>query len=369
MCRYLTFSVLALISHLSWASCKDVLDLASRNYYSQYSYEDLKAFMYHKACNNSESSSSSSTSLTIEAVANNTPLKGIFGSGSSKESRVKWCKENTNLNSKERAYLQVNNEVFLPAINSWESCKLAEEKGLSAKTVISGDGSLIQTELVNKTANDQKLLGITISADDMSSISCRLASDSENFENVNSETIAMLERGKTVTITCSRKPISVVKDEYKLNAYSRGAISVSNVISPYLFSFPTHFIDFPPTKIVTQPEKFVVSLSGTLAATRGRWSAHKKHRDFEAPLEYLNMTFVEWDSRRSVNIGKRKGAYALVNRDARDFCDGAGESCVEMYYSKACLVNNSWLSWYREKIKRESLPYSKEQVCSLDNNF
>ncbi|MFM2478602.1 hypothetical protein [Celerinatantimonas sp. MCCC 1A17872] len=115
-----------------------------------------------------------------------------------------------------------------------------------------------------------------------------------------------------------------------------------------------------------QPEKFVVDLSGTIAMTRGYWQYGAHHLDFKAPLKYdsTKIQFVSWGGYDIKKHGKVKTGYASINPSAHDYCNSAGESCDDLFYKHACLVNKSWVSWYINQMRVAGTSYSPQQVCS-----
>ncbi|EKO3541415.1 hypothetical protein K0L52_003215 [Vibrio fluvialis] len=348
------------------AECRDILELAARNYYSTYTLNDIRAFFYNKYCGSSSTQQSSSVSAAMSVLLEQYPIGLSLGGTNSSSEVQSWCKQNQSLSSYKSIYQEINSTVFSPSIQSWQSCELAAQNNVAVETNISGGGAIIQSVITNRSAHDEYITGVTLVTSDKSKINCKIYDSNGDLQVADENSRVLMEKNKAVTLLCTRKATELTLDNKKYEGYLSGEYQISNILSPYLYSFPVQYTKFPPIDKPTQPEKLVVDLSGTIAFTRGYWSSGKHHSDFKAPIKFDNtkFEFITWDGYIEKNVGKRKTGYALTDSGAKDYCNGAGESCSEFFFRHACLVNKSWVNWYKEYMKSTGSEIVQAQLCS-----
>jgi hypothetical protein len=120
---------------------------------------------------------------------------------------------------------------------------------------------------------------------------------------------------------------------------------------------PAYVVSKPTKKQL--PKRTIFNLSGQLYKSIGYW-AHGTHKNtFNCKLDIPKGYELVVVSTKSQNIGKKRGV-CITNQD---YCNSAGEYCVEVFFDKACYVNSEWHSWYKEHTKQFGIPYNKKTVC------
>jgi hypothetical protein len=107
------------------------------------------------------------------------------------------------------------------------------------------------------------------------------------------------------------------------------------------------------------PKRYLVSLDGQQSKSIARWVGNRS-RSFDCQREVLADFDLVVVSEKTKNIGRTRGR--CLGRGS--YCDSYKESCIEVYYEDACLVNRDWHEWYTAHLKQAGLPYSKQAVCA-----
>ncbi|WP_249675536.1 hypothetical protein [Pseudomonas abieticivorans] len=356
---FITVIILLIVSQSAVADeCDAVLKQASVNYIQKYDIEDQKSFAYHLMCNQADTRKSGSSSFGVQAVVEEIPIGINWGASEQSSQVTKWCEENRSYASRTAFSARIERTIFSPAVETWGSCMAAKNKDLRI-TVESLSMEHVAVTMKNLTER-AIFQGVVINSANKDSVSCSGAFGDKIYQRVDSKTVIKFNGGQSISLDCTRKPVSnkliAASDKY----YNQATINFRNTLSPFHYAFPEFN---PPVKPVTsdEPEKTIKILDGTLYKSIAHWAGEHKHQDFLCPQQAENMEELII-STRSVNIGKNRGQCLGVATNG-SFCDSANESCTEVYVEKGCLVSKNWLAWYKDRLKEQKLNYTMDSVC------
>lgn len=322
--------------------CRDVLVYAARNWMTTFSREEQQAWAYHHACK----SSGASMSLGLEALVEGVPVVGSLSASQRKD----WCSNNQRYEAYSDAYSRVESTVSKTAVNNWLSCTEAAQRSLTTKARFSPNEDLLQLAMTNGTPETRRITRMVVQTEHPDAITCQ--PEPTWWRSVS------LPPSATVSVDCTRSYVKVRRGGEEYEILPGGSISIDNGLAPFIFGFPERFkVEAVPRG---KPERILFRLDGMHIGTNAYWAAERavelqQCHDLAIPEGF---SLVEVGRRETGRVWGR----GLCGR--APMCDGHNEWCKELFYVKACLVNDAWHDWYKADMAKVGVPYSKEAVCS-----
>lgn len=329
---------------LAQDACRDVLVYAARNWLTTFSREEQQAWAYFAACKKTDGA----LSAGVEALVEGVPVVGSL----SASKREEWCKNNQRLEAYSSAYSRVQSTVSETAVNNWLSCTEAAQKSLTTRARFSPNEALLQLAMTNGTPEVRRITRLVVQTEFPDAIRCE--PEPTWWRSVS------LPPAATVSLDCTRSYVRVNRGGQNYEVLPAGSISINNGLSPFIFGFPERFKEESVPR--GKPERILFRLDGMHVGTNAYWAGGgsvELQRCFNLAVPE-GFTLVEISTREAVPTGL--GGRGLCGQPP--MCDGYREYCRELFYVKACLVNDAWHNWYKTDIAKVDVPYSKETVCS-----
>lgn len=117
---------------------------------------------------------------------------------------------------------------------------------------------------------------------------------------------------------------------------------------------------------VPEPQRGYQDKKGEVVTSFAYWNNGAANKSFDCIAPQSGKVLIvasTTDVNRGMNRqGHSKGPPGCVPW-AQHWCQTLGEFCIDRHIQEGCLVNDVWDRWWKDKLEKSGLPYSKAAAC------